>query len=39
MTRKIRNTGRMIDVSDHMPALLEMLGNEPVLIAAYLYGS
>lgn len=39
MTRKIHNTGRMIDVSDHMPALVEMLGDEPGLVAVYLYGS
>ena len=39
MTRKIRNTGRAIDVSDRIPALVEMLGNEPDLVAVYLYGS
>jgi predicted nucleotidyltransferase len=39
MTRKIRNTGRAIDVSDRIPALVEMLGNEPGLVAVYLYGS
>ncbi len=39
MTRKIRNTGRMIDVSDRLPALVEMLDDEPGLVAVYLYGS
>ena len=39
MARKIRNTGRPIDVSAHMTALVNLLGEERGLTAAYLYGS
>ena len=39
MTRKIRNTGRMIDVSERLPALESILGDVPGLAAVYLYGS
>jgi len=39
MTRKIRNTGRAIDVSAHMAALVRLLGRVRGLAAAYLYGS
>jgi predicted nucleotidyltransferase len=39
MTRKIRNTGRTIDVSAHMAALERLLGEVLGLVAAYLYGS
>ncbi len=39
MTRKIRNTGRSIDVSRQLPALESMLAEVPGLAAAYLYGS
>ena len=39
MTRKIRNTGRTIDVSAHMAALERVLGEVRGLVAAYLYGS
>ena len=39
MARKIRNTGRAIDVSAHMTALVRLLGELRGLAAAYLYGS
>jgi len=39
MTRKIRNTGRAIDVSADMPELKRMLENVQGLVAVYLYGS
>jgi len=39
MTRKIRSDGRAIDVSAHLPALEETLGEVPGLAAVYLYGS
>ena len=37
--RKLRNTGTAIDVSAHLPALLEALRANPAIIAIYLYGS
>jgi len=39
MTRKIRNTGRAIDVSAHLEKLKRTLGEVPGLAAVYLYGS
>ena len=39
MTRKIRNTGRAIDVSPHLAELTHALRGVPGLAAAYLYGS
>ena len=39
MTRKLRNTGRAIDVSGRMEALKKALYEVPGLIAVYLYGS
>lgn len=39
VTRKIRNTGQSIDVSQQLPALESMLAEMPGLAAAYLYGS
>jgi len=39
MTRKIRNTGRMIDVSARLPELESILSDVPGLAAVYLYGS
>ena len=39
MTRKIRNTGRPIDVSAHLEELKRALGDVPGLAAVYLYGS
>lgn len=39
MARKIRNTGRAIDVSAHVAELEQLLGQVPGLAAAYLYGS
>jgi uncharacterized protein len=37
--RKLRNTGVAIDVSAHLPALLEELRQNPAIVAVYLYGS
>jgi uncharacterized protein len=37
--RKLRNTGVAIDVSAHLPALLEELRRDPAIVAVYLYGS
>lgn len=37
--RKLRNTGVAIDVSAHLPALLEELRNNPAIVAVFLYGS
>jgi predicted nucleotidyltransferase len=39
MTRKIRNTGRAIDVSTHLDDLKRALREVPGLVAAYLFGS
>ncbi len=39
MTRKIRNTGRPIDVSEHLDDLQAALRRVPHLVAVYLYGS
>jgi predicted nucleotidyltransferase len=39
MTRKIRNTGRAIDVSAHLEEFKRALRDVPGLAAVYLYGS
>jgi predicted nucleotidyltransferase len=39
MTRKIRNTGRSIDVSEHLPALERAFRQVPGLASVYLFGS
>lgn len=37
--RKLRNTGVAIDVSAHLPALLEELRLNPAIVAVFLHGS
>jgi len=37
--RKLRNTGIAIDVSAHLPALLEELRRDPAIVAVFVYGS
>ena len=39
MIRKLRNTGRPIDIDDRLPELAHALREVPGLVAAYLYGS
>ena len=39
MARKIRNTGRMIDVSSRLPVLEATLAEVPGLTAVFVYGS
>jgi predicted nucleotidyltransferase len=39
MTRKLRNTGRILDVSRHLDDVLQYLRGLDGLVAVYLYGS
>jgi predicted nucleotidyltransferase len=39
VTRRLRVDGRMLDVDARLPRLLERLGQEPRVAAAYLFGS
>lgn len=39
LMRKIRNTGKLIDVSSRLDTLVERFRDQPGLVALYLYGS